>query len=548
MRTLALLFLVACATEDIVEPTLGGGAADGISDVTFLGAITLGTPIDGAFTRNGQFDGYTLDVRAGADVKLEITHGGSSMKLDTTLFVYGPRGAGGAYPAQYIAFDNDAGYGKLSKLTVTLAEAGTYAVVIGTRNSKGRGKYRLVPTCLSGDCAPVAEVPLGGCPAPLLSAMQTCVTEQLEHPYVELTPRMNAAEQCADADVLAPLFDACAGGETWCTGSFEAFYGLYAPACIRDTKHAILDDWCVFGVTYHDIAAQPSMTLIEDTRLVASSTLTAIEQQQVIKALHASSHTEVSTVAEAFAAADSNEIFQRQWWDASARRAFTSYEYGAGDNSYGRIYPAGSTAIAADITDGDLLVCHAKYGKEIRDCRANLDCAMGTTCTGITEERGTCIATQLDTTGDTCTATTECAAGLVCAGESRGEGICNPAWQRRTFTSAPELAIPDNTAAGATAQVYAYGLATVDTDVWLHLQLTHPRTADLRITLTNPAGASVTVFDSTPGVNLDLVMPVLGFSGDESVNGAWSVTVVDKASTRTGTIDRIELTLGSRWD
>jgi hypothetical protein len=195
-----------------------------------------------------------------------------------------------------------------------------------------------------------------------------------------------------------------------------------------------------------------------------------------------------------------------------------------------------------------LLVCHAKYGKEIRDCRANLDCATGTQCTGITEERGTCIATQLDTTGGTCTATAECSSGLVCAGESRGEGICNPAWQRRSFATDPALPIPDNQPAGTTAQLYAYGLATVDTDVWLHLQLTHPRTADLRITLTNPAGASVTVFDSTPGVNIDLAMPVIGFSGDESVNGTWSVHVVDKASTRTGTIDRIELTLGSRWD
>nr|MBA3498787.1 hypothetical protein [Deltaproteobacteria bacterium] len=334
MRFLALFLLVACATdEDVLGPTLGGGAADGVSDVTFLGAVTLGTPIDGRFTKNGQFDGYTLDVRAGAEIKLEITHGGSSMGLDTTLFVYGPRDVGGAYPANQVAFDNDAGYGKLSKLTTTLADAGTYAVVVGTRTGKGRGKYRLVPTCLSGECTPVVEVPLGGCPAPILSAMRACVTDQLEHPYVELTPRMNAAEQCADADVLAPLFDACAGGESWCTGSFEAFYGIYAPACIRDTKHAILDDWCVFGVTYRDIAAQPSMTLVKDTRLVATSTLTANEKQQVIKALHVSSHTEVMTVAQAFAAADSNEIFQRQWWDASARRAFTSYEYGAGDNS-----------------------------------------------------------------------------------------------------------------------------------------------------------------------------------------------------------------------
>jgi Proprotein convertase P-domain len=557
LRYLAVVVLFACATDEaVIEPALGGaGAADGISDVTFKGALAFGTNTDGVFTKNKQFDGYTLDVRAGAEVKLEITHGGSAMKLDTTLFVYGPRNAGGAYPAQWVAFDNDSGYGKLSKLTTTLAAGGTYAVVVGTKTGKGRGKYRLVPTCLSGDCAPVAAVPLGACPAVIQSAMQQCVTDQLEHPYVDLTPRMNAAEQCGDADLLAPLFDACAGGEAWCSGSFEAFYGTYAPACIRDVKNAILDDWCVFGMTYRDIAVQPSMTLLRHVRLVATSPLTAIEGQQIISALHVSSHDEVTTVAEAFEAADQNEIFQRHWFDSSGRRAFVSYEYGAGDNSYGQIFQTGTLTVAADITDGDILTCPAKYGIEIRDCSADLDCHTGATCNGVIEdlERGTCVNPAADTSpleGTACSATNMCPldSGLVCAGVSRGGGLCGPAWQRRAFASEPQLAIPDNKPAGIDAHVYVYGLATVDTDVWLRLRLTHPRTADLKITLVNPAGTAVTVFDGTPGVNLDIDVPVLGFSGDEQVNGGWRLHVVDRASTKAGTIDRVELVVGSRWD
>ncbi|MBA3398054.1 MAG: proprotein convertase P-domain-containing protein [Deltaproteobacteria bacterium] len=561
MRRLILLALLigACADDpDVVEPSLGGGAGDGIADVSFGSDIVLGTAVDGAFTRNGQFDGYALEVRAGARVKLEITHGGSSMGLDTTLFVYGPRDASGDYPGQRIAFDNDAGYGKLSKLAaVDLAEGGTYAVVVGTRTGKGRGRYRLVPTCLSGACGPLAAVPLGGCPAPIVSAMAACVTDQLEHPYVGLEPRMNAAEQCADADVLAPVYDAhCASGAPWCETSFEAFHGRYAAACTRDVKNQILDGFCVFGTTYREMAQQPALTLTRDLRLVATSLLTALERAQVIEALHASSHTDVTTVAQAFERVDSNEIFQRQWWDASGRRAFVSYEYGAGDNSYGRIFPIGSTTEAADITDGDILVCHAKHGREIRDCAATIDCHAGLTCVGTNTElrRGTCLDGAADTSsheGDACSATTACplADGLVCAGLTRApEGLCLPGWQRRHFATTPDLAIPDNKPAGATATVHAYGLATVDMDVWLHVQLRHPRTADLVITLTNPAGATVPVFNGTAGVDLDLDVPVLGFSGDEQVNGAWTLTVVDKASTKTGVVDRIELTVGSRWD
>ncbi|MDQ3367770.1 MAG: proprotein convertase P-domain-containing protein [Myxococcota bacterium] len=559
---IAALALLGCTDDGtLLEPTLGGGAADAIADVTIHGPLVPGTPVAGTFTRNGQFDGYELAVRPGAALKLEITHGGSSMALDTTLFVYGPRAAGGGYPSQPLYTDDDAGYGKLSKLArASLAEGGTYAVIVGTRTGQGRGRYRLVPTCLTGDCAPLAAVPLGGCPAPFVTAMTTCVTAELEHPYVSLEPRFNAAEQCADADVLAPIYDAhCAvGGPAWCSGSFEAFYGRYAPACTRDVKHVILDGYCVFGTTYGAIAAQPSMTLVEDTRLTASSALTALERQQLVKALHVSSHTDVTTVAQAFARVDGNEIVRRRWWDASGRRAFTSYEYGAGDTSYGRIFDHGTSTIAADITDGDLLVCHPKYGDELRDCGAAMDCAAGLACTGVAAElgRGTCIDPAGDTSaheGDGCGAATATACpitdGLVCSGLTRGvEGLCLPAWQRRSFASAPDLAIPDNQAAGASAQVHAYGLATVDVDVWLRVQLRHPRTADLVITLTNPAGTTVTVFDRVPGVDLALELAVVGFSGDEQVNGAWTVKVVDRAATRTGVIERVELTVGSRWD
>jgi hypothetical protein len=567
MRHLALFVVVfGCAAEDsaIVRPVLGAGAADGIEDVTFRGSLELGTPVNGVFTRNRQFDGYFLDVRAGAEVKLEITHAGSSMKLDTTLFVYGPADGGGVFPADEIAFDDNSGYGKLSKLTTTLAAAGRYAVVVGTKNAKGRGKYRLRPTCLSGECGPIAAIPLGGCPAVFLDAMRTCVAGNHE-PYDPLTPRMNAAEQCADADVLAPIFDqTCTTAQPWCLGSFEAFYTVYAPACTRDLKNEILDGWCVFGTTYRDIAAQPSMTLLADARLTAASPLTTLEAAQVVSAVQASAHTDVTTAAQAFARVDGGEIFQRRWWDASARRAYTSYEYGSGDNSYGRIFQHGSTTQAADITDGDIDLlgdgldrCHAPYGAEIRDCSASIDCKTGTTCTGVVDaiHRGTCVNPAADTSpleGSTCTATAACPAdsGLTCAGLSRGSsGLCLPAWQRRGFVSEPQLAIPDNRPAGETATLYVYGLATVDMDVWLRLHITHPRTSDLVITLENPAGAVVPVFSATaPGVDLDLEIPVQGFSGDEGVNGAWQLHVVDKAATKVGTIDRVELVVGSRWD
>src|SRR5262245_56095909 len=130
-------------------PALEGGAAK----ATIVGEIKLGGSVDGAFNRDDQLDGYVLNVRAGARVKIEITHGGSKMNLDTLLYVYGPSGPAG-YPATAIYADDDGGWGKLSKLpSATFADAGKYAVVVAAKN-KTRGNYRLVATCLSGQCDP----------------------------------------------------------------------------------------------------------------------------------------------------------------------------------------------------------------------------------------------------------------------------------------------------------------------------------------------------------------------------------------------------------
>ena len=47
-------------------------------------------------------------------MKLEVTHLGSSMYLDTGLFLYGPRQANGSCGTTLLAEDDDSGYGQLS--------------------------------------------------------------------------------------------------------------------------------------------------------------------------------------------------------------------------------------------------------------------------------------------------------------------------------------------------------------------------------------------------------------------------------------------------
>ena len=291
------------------------------------------------------------------------------------------------------------------------------------------------------------------------------------------------------------------------------------------------------------------------------------QAEQIIEAVRQSSH-EPTTVEEAFAAVDQNEINLTELWDASARRAFTAYEYGAGDNSYGAIFAQGTTTIAARIGDGDLYDCQSFWGPERRRCDADSDCEGTARCVGSSADSplGRCIDASRDdhaSIGEDCAradADFGCPAGsgLRCAGGSVADGdaavgMCWPAWMTSSFGSEPELAIADDEAAGSEAQILVYGLATVDVEVRLDLLVSHPRPADLRITLVNPAGNEVPVFDGAtdPAPNGEIYLDgarLGGFSGDESVNGVWRLRAVDGASGAEGTLHRFALTISSRWD
>jgi len=75
----------------------------------------------------------------------------------------------------------------------------------------------------------------------------------------------------------------------------------------------------------------------------------------------------------------------------------------------------------------------------------------------------------------------------------------------------------------------------------------------LEVYLTNPDGTQALVFDGAatptgaPEVFLEGV-PVMGFPGDESVNGTWTLRVVDDAFRNAGVLRSFGLDLISRYD
>jgi len=129
--------------------------------------------------------------------------------------------------------------------------------------------------------------------------------------------------------------------------------GCRPPAPVIDTSE------CLFGTIYNDLwEPRPDLQIASSEQLHATTPLTELAQAQVVVAVQQSSHDDVTTPAEAFAAVDEGEINRVFIVDAAGGGTFVAYEYGAGDNSYGAIFNAESTEPAASIHDGDLLRCN----------------------------------------------------------------------------------------------------------------------------------------------------------------------------------------------
>jgi len=154
--------LVACADDGALE---GEGAdiqgedekADGTTGIEVTARVKPGT-VDASLSVKVPRRGYVFFAAEGTKVSLEVTQGGSSAGLDTQLKVYGPRLADGTYP-KTLAADEDAGYGKLSKIKeLAITIPGFYLVEVS---------YGAAATAVDGKRARLKLTCDGTCDSPL---------------------------------------------------------------------------------------------------------------------------------------------------------------------------------------------------------------------------------------------------------------------------------------------------------------------------------------------------------------------------------------------
>jgi hypothetical protein len=108
------------------------------------------------------------------------------------------------------------------------------------------------------------------------------------------------------------------------------------------------------ATSFHDFLDQVKVTSERTLTSADASSISPELTKQIIAACHQSSYTDVKTLADAFEAVDQGEFVIREGTDKKTGAKYLSVDYGAGDNTYGAIFKAGSAKVALSIQDGDL--------------------------------------------------------------------------------------------------------------------------------------------------------------------------------------------------
>ncbi|MEM9204094.1 MAG: hypothetical protein AAGC53_20840 [Actinomycetota bacterium] len=240
-----LVLLAACSSgatdTSVPEPDLGSGKSDATDALSRDEALRFGDEFRSEFSGDLEFHGFRFRVAADRSFTAEVTQLGSSRGLDTTMFLFGPRQANGAFPPDALMFDNDSGFGDLSRLKdIAVEDDGEYLVVIGTvPGPDARGNYRFLLECNEDSCVP--ETPpadLGVCDDGVLDFAEDCIADLASDTQ---DPEF-AVEQCTEDGVFGDFFDslchvgALATPAAFCQHGLDAYMETMVPVCREELR------------------------------------------------------------------------------------------------------------------------------------------------------------------------------------------------------------------------------------------------------------------------------------------------------------------------
>lgn len=229
-------------------------------------------------------------------------------------------------------------------------------------------------------------------------------------------------------------------------------------------------------------------------------------------------------------------------------RRYTVIEYGAGDNSYGRFFMKNSAIGVADIQDGSLYQCTADPGPGGEDCNGYFvpaNCTSPLVCAGPSGGiHGICSRiTPVAKDGDSCAMPIDCGPDAYCT----AAGFCISPWKTGVFHDIAYAPLVDG--GDLTRTLTVKGLATVPVNGVMDLVIRHSNSAELTVTLINPGGTEIPVFNGNPsGQDLELTEMAIPVPSDETINGDWTLRIRDANGGDTGWLSHWSIFLTSRWD
>lgn len=372
------------------SPLLDAEKDDSLRKPTDHGPIAFAQAQTAAFDGTAQYHAWTFALSGAATVSVKTGFGGRGTP-DTVAYLYrrAPSGTWGSA----IAKNDDADAGtRWSSITKALG-AGAYRVIVKGYTAREVGRFALTVGCAGADCAPATAACLFGATYGDLdgnSALRVTNRNTLTAASASTLTVLQGAQIVralhasthTDVTTIDEAFRAADGGEItlvwiWDQAGARSFvaveygagdnsYGAIFPqdaaepvALIQDgdlNQCTVKAETCLLGNTYSDLRTSDAF-VVEAKVLTASSTLTTLERSQLLATVR-EAYAQVQTVAEAFrTVGDGGRINQLQLTDRTTSKKLTSYEYSAGDNSYGAIFTAGTTTRAAAIHDGDLSSC-----------------------------------------------------------------------------------------------------------------------------------------------------------------------------------------------
>lgn len=380
---LAATLLSACAADKGLESDLpdDGDKADSFAKPTDHGAIAFSSAQQSVLASTAQYHAWTFSLSGNASVHAATSRVPHDANVDTVLYLY-KKQASGAWGSYIARNDDEAGRDPWSGLTKSLS-AGDYRVLVKGYSASDTGNFALQVDCTGAGCTAAAPACFFGTKATdivgsetlLINSQQFTAPGQgmvaIDQQRIELATG-TTTEAAAFAAVdggniqLLRLYDLTGarsftaveyaqGGKL--NGAIFAWNGTERVATIANTaltSCTAVAHTCALGQNFGDLMAGTAWTKASTKTVTAASQLSGVAAQDALSAIQVA-YSDAMTLAKGLTEIDAGGLRVITW--KKGTQTVVSYDYGAGDNTYGALYVDGTTTLAAAINDGDFYGC-----------------------------------------------------------------------------------------------------------------------------------------------------------------------------------------------